>query len=215
MRKIAGRHVYLAPLDLKDAEQYVEWLNDFETTAFLYAYHQVITRENELEWLRTAALKGEPQFGIRLMDDDRLIGNCGLNNVNHVVGKAEMGIFLGEGECRGRGLGEEAVRLLLDFGFNVLNLHCIWLKVFAYNRQALQCYRKCGFKEAGRLREAMMMAGERHDEIMMDILAAEFGSYVLRDRFQDIIAPADAGPQTVPPAATVAGAGSLDKKGVR
>lgn len=189
MRKIVGNKVYLAPIDSADTDRYVEWLNDFETTVFLYAYHQIITHENEAEWIRNAALKGEPHFGIRLQADGRLIGNCGLLNVNHMVGKAEMGIFIGDKGCRGQGLGEEAVRLLLDFGFNVLNLHSIWLKVFDYNHRAISCYRKCGFKEAGRLRDALLVAGERHDEILMDILASEFGSYVLRDGFQAITGP--------------------------
>lgn len=185
MRKIVGRNVYLAPMDLSDSTKYAEWLNDFETTVFLYAYHQIITYENETEWIRNAALKGEPQFGIRLQADDRLIGNCGLINLNQMSGKAEMGIFIGDKNCRGKGLGEEAVRLLLDYGFNVLNLHSIWLKVFDYNQRAINLYRKCGFREAGRLREALLVAGQRYDEIFMDILAAEFGSYVLRDLFDD------------------------------
>ena len=192
MRKINGKKVYLAPMDIVDCDRYVEWLNDFETSVFLYAYHQIITHENEKEWIRNVALKGEPQFGIRLQADGRLIGNCGLLNVNHMVGKAEMGIFIGEKKYRDQGLGQEAVRLLLDFGFNVLNLHCIWLKVFDYNRRAQKCYRKCGFKEAGRLRDSLLVAGERHDEILMDILASEFGSYVLHELFEASTASNDA-----------------------
>lgn len=56
----------------------------------------------------------------------------------------------------------------------------IYLKVYSYNKPAINCYKKIGFKEAGKLREAKIIAGIKYDEIYMDILAKEFKSlYVL------------------------------------
>ncbi|MDO7205773.1 GNAT family protein [Paraclostridium bifermentans] len=61
---------------------------------------------------------------------------------------------MGDKDNWGNGYGKEALSLLLDFGFNLLNLNNIVLKVYSFNKQAIKCYSKIGFKEAGRLREA-------------------------------------------------------------
>lgn len=63
---------------------------------------------------------------------------------------AEAGIAIGEEEYRSKGYGTEAMKLLLEYRFNYLNLHNINLKVLDVNERAIKCYKKCGFKENGR-----------------------------------------------------------------
>ncbi|WP_406453584.1 GNAT family N-acetyltransferase [Streptomyces sp. NBC_00876] len=92
---------------------------------------------------------------------------------DEAVRTAEFVIMLGR-HARGRGLGTEATRLTLDYGFHVANLRAIWLKVLAPNVPAVRAYEKAGFLEAGRLREAGYWLGEVCDELVMDALAAEF-----------------------------------------
>ena len=64
--------------------------------------------------------------------------------------------------------------MLLNYGFNTLNLHNIYLGVYSFNEAAIKCYKKVGFKEAGRLRQAKYYNGKRYDDITMDILRDEF-----------------------------------------
>jgi len=82
--------------------------------------------------------------------------------------------FIGEEADRGRGYGAEAIRLILDYGFNTLNLHNIQLHLNGDNAQALACYKKVGFKEFGRRRESKFHSGRYVDQIYMDILDSEF-----------------------------------------
>jgi RimJ/RimL family protein N-acetyltransferase len=56
------------------------------------------------------------------------------------------------GERRGQGLGTETTRLVLDWAFTMLGLHNVDLRVFAWNKQAIHCYEKAGFRHAGLLR---------------------------------------------------------------
>jgi RimJ/RimL family protein N-acetyltransferase len=87
-----------------------------------------------------------------------------------------LGIVIGEKSRWDQGYGEEAVNLLLDYGFNLLNLNNVMLGTFSFNKRAIRCYEKVGFKLVGRRREARIIAGEKHDLILMDILAAQFES---------------------------------------
>lgn len=175
--KVQGERVYLSPLSLEDAERYTAWLNDLETTRFLLQSAKVIGLQGEKEAL--ASLCKEQNYAIVEKGSDELLGNCGLMDVSAVHRSAEVGIFLGEEGRRGKGYGSEALRLLCDYAFNILNLESLSLRVYDFNLRAQAAYRKAGFKEAGRLRKAHFYGGEYHDILVMDLLAEEFGPSVL------------------------------------
>jgi RimJ/RimL family protein N-acetyltransferase len=65
---------------------------------------------------------------------------------------------------------------MLDYGFNLLNLHNIMLSVLDFNQRAVRCYEKCGFQTIGRRRQCRMQGARTCDLIFMDILATEFQS---------------------------------------
>ncbi|HMA60753.1 MAG TPA: GNAT family protein [Halanaerobiales bacterium] len=170
-KKLVGENIYLSPINLEDYEKYTEWINDLDISLKLGNAHQIYTLQKEQEILEDIS---ENSFAIILKENDKLIGNCGLIDVEQVTRKAELGIFIGEKEYWNMGYGTEAITLLLDYGFNLLNLHNIMLEVFAFNKRAIECYKKIGFKEIGRRREAREIAGKKYDEVFMDILATEF-----------------------------------------
>jgi RimJ/RimL family protein N-acetyltransferase len=85
-----------------------------------------------------------------------------------------LGILIGEKSFWGQGCGQDAVRLLLDYAFNLLNLHSVMLGAFAFNERALAANTKVGFREIRRRREARTMAGLAYDVVLMDILEDEF-----------------------------------------
>lgn len=95
---------------------------------------------------------------------------------------ATLGIFIEDKEYLSKGYGTEAIRLLLDYGFNYMNLHSIKLHLMSFNERALKCYKKCGFKETGRIRENRFINGKYYDTIAMDILESEFSESYIRNK---------------------------------
>jgi RimJ/RimL family protein N-acetyltransferase len=98
------------------------------------------------------------------------IGSCGLHRASAETRDAEMGIMIGEKDYWSRGYGTDALRTLVRFGFEEMNLHRIWLRAFAFNDRGLAMYRKCGFVEEGRMREAHYQEGAYHDIVMTSVL---------------------------------------------
>lgn len=170
-KKLVGRKVYLSPMCLEDAETYTKWLNDLSVTENLGMSSNMISISGEQEWISKNAQS--TQFAIVKAENDELIGNCGLNAINQIHQSAEIGIFIGDEANRNNGYGAEAMSLLIDFGFSYLNLNSIMLKVFAFNERAINCYKKAGFKEIGRRRQAYYLKGKYHDEIFMDIIRSD------------------------------------------
>ncbi len=175
-KKLIGTKCYLSPINIEDAEKYCDWLNDLEVGINLLTFSQQLSLEREKNILEDMVKNNSLIFAIIESDSDKLIGNCSIFSVSQLNRKAEVGIFIGDKHFWGKGYGTEALSLLVDYGFNILNLNSILLEVFSYNDRAIKCYKKVGFKEIGRRREALIRAGKKYDEIYMDILAAEFKS---------------------------------------
>jgi len=180
-KKLVGERIYLSPRSSEDAEKFTEWLNDFEVTDYLERSGSIITLEAEREYLEKNN-NPEATFAIVTLDKDELIGTISLEKISNIHRTATLGIFIGNKEYHSKGYGTEAIRLILDYGFNYMNLHSIDLALMSFNERALKCYKKCGFKEVGRIREHRFVNGKYHDTIVMDILRSEFTESYIKNK---------------------------------
>lgn len=106
--------------------------------------------------------------------DGRLLGEVRLDNLDDHDRRARLAIGLFDVDQLGRGLGRDAIDLVLSHAFGVLDLHRVDLRVLASNERAIRCYKACGFVEEGRERESAYVAGTWEDDLIMAILAAEY-----------------------------------------
>jgi RimJ/RimL family protein N-acetyltransferase len=160
------------------AEAFSPWQRDSEyfrllssEASFPYSVRAIKT------WIEKDLEKDPPPFSmflIRTLEDDRLIGDIGLDSVRNGHGDTFVGIGIGEREYWGKGYGTDAMRIVLRYAFTELNLHRVSLDVFEYNPRALHSYEKAGFKHEGRARGVLHRAGRRWDLIFMGILREEW-----------------------------------------
>lgn len=164
-QKITGERLYLSPPDTDSEELYVKWLNDPEVSTNLSLYSQVFPfSRKQMEYPK------EHSYTIVLKDGDRPIGTVNLMDVDHLHQRATLGIHIGESDCRGKGYGAEAIKLIIDYGFKHLHLHNIQLHVQSTNEQGIACYKKVGFKEFGRRHECGYINGQYIDSVHMEII---------------------------------------------
>lgn len=170
-RKIQGEKVYLSPIHSDDIEKVIEWLSDIEISRGLSVAAQIITIESGRASFQSV---DSDFFAIVTQEGDRLIGTCGYWNTDSTQRNSEVIMMIGERNNLGKGYGTDAMKLLLEFGFNIRNLHSIRLRVYSFNERGIRSYEKCGFKQIGYFREAGRIDGEYYDEILMDILEHEY-----------------------------------------
>lgn len=124
-------------------------------------------------------------YSTRRVQDDRLDLAVVEQSTGHVIGEAVLNEWdPGNESCsfriclvpgiRGHGLGTEATRLIVGYGFEQLGLHRISLEVYAFNPRARRVYEKVGFVAEGVLRDALLWEGKRVDAMVMAILAPEW-----------------------------------------
>lgn len=105
--------------------------------------------------------------------DGSYIGHCGLHSIDPTARLCELSVEIGDHAYWGRGYGREAVRLLLDYAFQHMNMERVWLNTHSENERAIRCYKACGFVEEGRLRRHIWINGRYVDRVIMGILREE------------------------------------------
>jgi RimJ/RimL family protein N-acetyltransferase len=174
---INGKRIKFAPLEREHIDLFLKWFNDPEITQYLIMY-KPLTRDFEEEWFDNLKHNEDSvYFSILLLDEknpEKIIGNCAIQNINSKNRSCSCGITIGEKEYQNKGYGTEAMELLVEYGFNTLNMNRIELIVYEFNIRAYKSYHKVGFIEEGRKRQARYHNGKYHNEIIMSILREDW-----------------------------------------
>ena len=182
MAFLTGEKVALDPIEPHEADEFKGWLNDQEILQFLAAYLPLSLGEEE-KWINELGKrKNDIVLGIyplsdnpdRSSESNAIIGSIGLHNINQKDRNATLGIVIGNEAYRGKSFGTEAARLLIDWGFNQLNLHRINSGAFAFNDRSIKMHLKLGFKEEGRERQKSFKNGAYHDHVIFGLLREEW-----------------------------------------
>ncbi|MEV5499525.1 GNAT family protein [Nonomuraea fuscirosea] len=175
---LVGDVVRLRPFEPEEARAIWRWQSDPEVTQWLsddYPESLAYRMARVAGWKPNSY--EDVRLGIERPADGRLIGLARLRGAEPQTGHAEFGLYIGEKDCQGRGYGTEAARLMCSYGFARMRLHRITLWVVEANVSAIHCYKKVGFVEEGRAREAFRdREGHWHDKVLMGLLERDLRS---------------------------------------
>lgn len=159
--------VSIGPVLPEDMGALFVWLNDADSAVDDMSYRPIDAVAFK-DWLdRQTRPEQQVLFSLRTLAPPRLVGFVIFKNFVQAYRAAELGVRVGIEADRGRGFGSRATRLALDYAWNTLNLHRLYLHVFAGNARAIAAYRRAGFREEGVMRHAAFTAGRWHDVVVM------------------------------------------------
>lgn len=170
---LEGEKVRLRPTEERDLPRFVEWLADRDVTRWLAAMGEPPTLEDEWEWYERRREDPESVMWSIETLEGRLAGNVELRLTPRAK-RAEMGIAIQDKSLWSRGLGTDAVRLVLRYAFEDLQLNRVELTTDEENRRAVRCYEKCGFTREGLLRKHRLIDGKFGNTVVMAVLREEW-----------------------------------------
>ncbi|MFW6136315.1 MAG: GNAT family N-acetyltransferase [Chloroflexota bacterium] len=175
---IVGEKVRLRPVERDDLADFVEWFSDPEVRRYLDMAlpFSMAQEERWFEQLQERLEKREVVMLTIETIDGAHIGNISLFDINWKDRHAELGITIGDKDYWDQGYGSDAIRTMVRVAFDELNLHRVFLRVYANNERGLRCYEKVGFQTEGTLRESVFQGGAYRDTVVMSLLAEEFES---------------------------------------
>lgn len=169
---IKGKKVRLRPFRNDDWQITLQWRNDKTLTHSILSHPFPVTELLEREWFDNI-LKDKSNrsiyFGIEFIAKKELIGYVSLININWIDRICHFGILIGNDEYRGVGIGSEAMTIIINYAFNILNLRKITLQVVEGNK-AMNLYKKVGFKQEGKLEKHHYYNGNYYDVYILSLI---------------------------------------------
>lgn len=179
---ISGAKVLLRPFRADDVSVMVDVLADPDVRRLTGSVHSTEEAraggDDDVDTLRTwyGSRNEQPdRLDLAVVDarSGELVGEVVLNDYDAASSSCNFRTLIGP-RGRDRGLGSEAIRLIVGYGFERLGLHRIELEVYAFNPRARRAYEKAGFVVEGTRRDALRFDDEWVDATVMSILAHEW-----------------------------------------
>lgn len=176
---LKGEKVLLRPIKKADISLFLKWFNDPEVTQYLTLYLPM-TEMAEEKWIEESVARANSDVNLVIeivnKGTPQAIGSLGLNHLKMKDREGTFGIVIGEKDLWERGYGTEATQLIINYGFEQLNLHRIVSLVCSFNERSLNLHKKVGFVEEGRRRKAVFKNGQYWDLIEFGVLENEWKS---------------------------------------
>jgi RimJ/RimL family protein N-acetyltransferase len=186
-----GQMVVLRPLGPEHADVFWRSLHDPEVRR-LTGTHTDFRRDEIDAWLATRSGQTDRlDLAIHRRTDELYLGELALTELDPVNETVGVRIALASTAIAGKGYGSDAMRAILAHAFDTVGIHRVHLDVYAFNTRAIRTYERLGFAHEGRLRQALLWDGERHDALSMSILRPEWEA--IRDHRNARIAPQEPG----------------------
>lgn len=172
METLKGKQVFLRAMEPSDVSILYEWENNpvnwkvSETHApfSLHLLEQYVNGENDI------FVQKQLRFMICKIDSNVAIGTVDLFEFDPMNLRAGIGILIADPENRRKGNAEEALRLMIQYSFNLLKLHQLYCNIQSGNQRSLNLFKKLGFELIGTKKEWRMEEYKWEDELMFQLI---------------------------------------------
>ena len=154
----------------EDFSRLINWV-DSEELMYIFSaerFRYPLTHEQLTNYINT---KDRIAYKVINKSTNEIIGHADFSKINKLSKNARIcSVLIGEKEYRNKGLGTKIIDELVSIGFNKMKLHRIDLGVFDFNKSAIKCYEKCGFKIEGLFEENLKFKNNYWSTYNMSIL---------------------------------------------
>lgn len=171
MRDYQYKDVSITPIE----EQYLSLIrihrNEYDTWVNLSDVN-LLHQDQQLKWYKNLVFDNTKKYFILWNAVDIPIGLIRIDEIDYINRSARVGCDVFS-SFRRSGFGTKAMELTINYCFEVLNLHRLWLSVAEYNHAAYAVYKKVGFITEGTQKDALYRFGKYNDYIMMSLIRGE------------------------------------------
>lgn len=168
---IVKPEIRLRPIEREDLPLLQLWRNHLK--AYFREYRD-LNMEHQRQWFESLTNdRRTMMWVIEVVGEGRSIGVCGWTYIDWLNRHAELSIYIGRDDYRGKGYGTAVLAEMHRIAFDELGLHRVYLEVYDYN-PAKHLYERAGYKHCGVWRQHHFHEGQFHDSILMDLLADEW-----------------------------------------
>lgn len=173
---LKGKRIILSPLIESDIAHFVAWANDREIGRFNRSSFPKMECEIR-SWYKNLPYNKPGETELMIVRKDKVIGHISLSGIHSCDRTGDISFCIADPNDRRKGYCTEALRLMLEYAFDTLNVHKVCATVFAFNDASLRVLEKCGFAKEGVLRQQRFCDGTYHDEILFGLLREDYAAH--------------------------------------
>ena len=174
--ELVGKKIVLRSIMIEDCnEQYVKWLNDEEVNQYLetrWVCQDIMAIKTFVKTMINA--QDSYLFAIIEKETKRHVGNIKIGPINFIHKFADISYFIGDKESWGKGYATEAISILTNFAFSILNLNRVEAGAYFNNIASIKALKKNGYVCEGRYRNKVLSGGQYVDIVRFGILYSEW-----------------------------------------
>ncbi len=173
---IKGKLVGLRSLEREDLSLLRDWRNISSFRKNFREYRELNLVNQENWFARTNASPNDFMFMIERLHDKTPLGACGLLYTNWIIRSADFSFYIGHDEAYidTNGYAKEAAQLLINYGFNNLNLNKIWMELYEFDNAKLDFFlNEFSFVKDGKLRANCFEEGRYWDSYIISLLRSD------------------------------------------
>lgn len=165
-------------LSKKDAIKISLWKSDKKLSELIMSNYSKTSIKDSEKWIvENSSDINQKLFGIYITNNigkTKIIGISRLMFIDNKAKNCEFGVYIGDSQYRGLGIGKKATNLTFNFGFKNMMMNKIYLKVREDNIGAVELYKKLGFETEGILKDHFYQKGEFINILYMSIFKEKY-----------------------------------------
>jgi RimJ/RimL family protein N-acetyltransferase len=172
-----GDKIRLRALTSDDAEyRFAHSLDSISREELNVGIELPTTLESQKAWLEKYGsckeVNGMIAFALETQEQE-FVGIATIHSMDERHGKFSFSVLV-DRPYRKRGYAEEAVRLILKYGFMERRFYKCKSACASYNAASIGLHQKLGFIQEGRLRQEWFWNGKHHDELLFGMILEEY-----------------------------------------
>ncbi len=165
-----AKKLKMRTLKLSDINNIMTWVNDPDVVKNLQHFNKKFTRKDEEKYVKKIlASKNDFVFSFFNRETEEYVGQGGIHQISWENKLGRLSIIV-KREYWNRGYAQEILPALINYAFEKLGLHKVWLMHWKENKKAGHLYKKLGFKREGVLKDEYFWKGKYHDMVRMAIV---------------------------------------------
>lgn len=175
-KELTGEKIKLRIIELDDCNsKYLGWLKDKEVNQYLETRWNEQTLESIKDFV-TSIRNSDHSYLFAIIHQNKHVGNIKIGPIHPIYKYADVSYFIGKKSAWGKGIATEAIKLITDFGFNILGLNRLQAGAFAPNIGSKKALEKNGYKkEAVYRKKVFINSGDEYiDSHMYGLLKEEY-----------------------------------------
>jgi RimJ/RimL family protein N-acetyltransferase len=171
---IKGKLVGLRAVEKEDLHLFRDWRNIVNFRKNFREVRELSLTDQE-EWFESLQKTKHINYMFTIIDlkTNSPIGAAGLLYINWINRAGDFSFYIGKDAAYidNDGIAKEAAQLLIDYGFNNLNLHKIWMELYEFDNLKIDFFTgEFDFKQDALLRDNCFENGKYWDSLIISLL---------------------------------------------